>query len=70
MSSFLDVKTGDFVAVRSKYSKTNSDWWIGRVIYIVCGARDKSIHSLFQVLNIDNNEIYYVNSNLVIGIVK
>ena len=66
---FLSVKPGDCVAIKSKrhypLSKNIEDYWIGRVIYCIGGARDPSSWTLFQVFNIDNGEVKIINADTV-----
>ena len=67
--SFLSVKVGDCVAIKSQrhysLSQNVQDYWIGRVIYCIGGARDPSSWTLFQVINIDNGEVNIVNADTV-----
>ena len=67
--NFLSVKPGDCVAIKSQhhYSSSQSvqDYWIGRVIYCIGGARDPNSWTLFQVINIDNGEVNIVNADTV-----
>jgi len=67
--SFLSVKVGDCVAIKSQRHHLSSqniqDYWIGRVIYCIGGARDPSSWTLFQVINIDNGEVKFINADTV-----
>ena len=67
--SFLSVKVGDCVAIKSQRHHSSSqniqDYWIGRVIYCIGGARDPSSWTLFQVINIDNGEVKIINADTV-----
>ena len=67
--SFLSVKAGDCVAIKSQrhYSSSQNiqDYWIGRVIYCIGGARDPNSWTLFQVINIDNGEVKIINADTV-----
>ena len=67
--SFLSVKAGDCVAIKSQRHHSSSqniqDYWIGRVIYCIGGARDPSSWTLFQVINIDNGEVKIINADTV-----
>ena len=67
--SFLSVKAGDCVAIKSQRHNSSSqniqDYWIGRVIYCIGGARDPSSWTLFQVINIDNGEVKIINADTV-----
>ena len=67
--NFLSVKPGDCVAIKSQHhcssSQSVQDYWIGRVIYCIGGARDPNSWTLFQVINIDNGEVNIVNADTV-----
>ena len=67
--SFLSVKAGDCVAIKSQRNHSSSqkiqDYWIGRVIYCIGGARDPNSWTLFQVINIDNGEVKIINADTV-----
>ena len=67
--SFLSVKAGDCVAIKSQRHHSSSqdiqDYWIGRVIYCIGGARDPNSWTLFQVINIDNGEVKIINADTV-----
>ncbi len=69
--NFLSVKPGDCVAIKSQHhchyqlSQSIQDYWIGRVIYCIGGARDPNSWTLFQVINIDNGEVKIINADTV-----
>ena len=67
--SFLSVKAGDCVAIKSQRHHSSfqniQDYWIGRVIYCIGGARDPSSWTLFQVINIDSGEVKIINADTV-----
>ena len=67
--NFLSVKVGDCVAIKSQRhhsaSQNIQDYWIGRVIYCIGGARNPSSWTLFQVINIDNGEVKIINADTV-----
>ena len=67
--SFLSVKAGDCVAIKSQRHHLSSqdiqDYWIGKVIYCIGGARDPNSWTLFQVINIDNGEVKIINADTV-----
>tara|TARA_Y100000589_G_scaffold107281_1_gene101837 strand:+ start:192 stop:461 length:270 start_codon:yes stop_codon:yes gene_type:complete len=67
--NFLSVKTGDYVAIKPQYyyasSRDIQNYWIGRVIYCIGGARDPHSWTLFQVINIDNDEVQIINADTV-----
>ena len=66
---FLSVKVGDCVVIKSQPHHSSSqniqDYWIGRVIYCIGGARDPNSWTLFQVINIDNGEVKIINADTV-----
>lgn len=69
----MSAKAGDFVVVKEELSFTTNtigDWWIGQILYSVCGARSSSSNSIFQIVNIDTGLIEVINADLVIGIIK
>ena len=67
--NFLSVKIGDCVLINPKYdyplSENVEDYWIGKVIYCIGGARDPNSWTLFQVINIDNGEVKIINADTV-----
>jgi len=67
--SFLSVKAGDYVAIKSQRHHSSSqniqDYWIGKVMYCIGGARDPNSWTLFQVINIDNGEVKIINADTV-----
>ena len=71
---FLSVKVGDCVVIKFQRHHSSSqniqDYWIGRVIYCIGGARDPSSWTLFQVINIDNGEVKIINADTVKMILK
>ena len=70
---FLDVQPGDYVLVEEcsqPQREKHLSRWIGQVLISISGARDPSINSLFQVLNIDTGAINIINADLVKGILK
>ena len=68
--NFLFVRPGDCVAIKSPHhyyssSQNMEDYWIGRVINCIGGARDPNSWTLFQVINVDNGEITIINADTV-----
>ena len=67
--NFLSVKLGDCVVIKSQphhsLSQNIQDYWIGRVIDCIGGARDPNSWTLFQVINIDNGEVTIINADTV-----
>ena len=68
-NSFLSVQLGDYVVIKddSKYSSSTSEtnYWFGKVINCIGGARDPNAWTLFQVINIDSGEITIINADTV-----
>ncbi len=72
-SAFLVAQPGDIVVVdesRLVVEGCDADWWVGHVIHIVGGARDSSVNSIFQVVDIDTGTIKTINADLVKGILR
>ena len=74
-SEFLLVKPGDYVVIKNEANyqdtkKGQNDYWIGRVINCIGGARNPNSWTLFQVANIDNGEIIIINADIVERILK
>ena len=69
---FLMVRPGDFVCINESFNECsdNNQYWIGKILYVVSGARNPSSNSIFQVINIDTGTAKYVNANFVIAILK
>ena len=67
---FLSVRAGDCVAIKFQHnhyslSKRVQDYWIGKVICCIGGARDPYSWTLFQVINVDNGEVKIINADTV-----
>ena len=45
--------------------KSNDEWFMGQVIWCEGGARDPRVNTMFQVANIDNGEITWLNGDVV-----
>ena len=75
-SGFLDVKVGDYIAIRvdknnsSFIDKQFQNYWVGKVINCIGGARDPKAWTLFQVMNIDSGEIMIINADTAEIILK
>ena len=72
---FLIVKPGDYVAIRDGTASDNTqngrhDYWVGKVINCIGGARNPNSWTLFQVADIDNGEIIIINADTVERILK
>tara|TARA_B100000902_G_C26907112_1_gene715020 strand:+ start:253 stop:507 length:255 start_codon:yes stop_codon:yes gene_type:complete len=68
-NEFLSVQLGDYVAIKKtcKYLPSNLEeqYWFGKVIDRIGGARRPDAWTLFQVMNIDNGEITIINADTV-----
>ena len=65
---FLRVKPGDLVVVKAEQQvahKVNDDWWMGQVVFCEGGARDPRVNTMFQISNVDDGCIYWVNADQV-----
>ena len=73
-NSFLSVQIGDYVAIKNTHKFSSSslegDYWLGKIIDCIGGARNPNSWTLFQVMNIDNGEITIVNADTVEKIMK
>jgi len=62
------VKPGDVVVVKTlqpvAHEQTNA-WWMGQVIFCEGGARDPRVNTMFQVADVDNGCITWVNADAV-----
>ena len=72
---FLFVKPGDHVVIRSEKPPENDqngrdNYWIGRIINCIGGARNPNSWTLFQVADIDTGEIIIINADTVERILK
>ena len=65
---FLGVKPGDIVVVWEHPELVNSDstaWWMGEIIFMEGSARNPKAPSLFQIADVDNGVIRWVNADCV-----
>ena len=72
---FLFVRTGDYVAIKNEencddINEKNKNYWVGKVIDCIGGARNPNSWTLFQAANIDNGEITIINADIVEKILK
>ena len=72
---FLFVRPGDYVAIKNEKNcevtkEKNKNYWVGKVISCIGGARNPNSWTLFQVANIDNGEITIINADIVEKILK
>ena len=74
MSEFLRVQLGDYVAIKNMQrlpsSKSEENYWFGKIIDCIGGARSPKSWTLFQVMNIDSGEITIINADTVEKILK
>ena len=71
--TFLSVKAGDFVIVQAAQKvahQLNNDWWMGQVVFCEGGARDQRINTMFQVSDVDEGGIFWVNGDAVTHVVR
>ena len=71
--TFLSVKPGDWVIVQAAQQvaqQFNDDRWMGQVVFCVGGARDPRVNTMFQVANVDDGHITWVNGDAVTHIVR
>ena len=66
---FLEVQLGDYVAIKNlqrlSSSESEENYWFGKIIDCIGGARNPKSWTLFQVMNIDNGEITIVNADTI-----
>ena len=72
---FLFVRPGDYVAITDEKDcedtkERNKNYWVGKVIDCIGGARNPNSWTLFQVANVDNGEITIINADIVEKILK
>ena len=66
--AFLRVRPGDFVIVAKACGSAlhhDADWWMGQVVFCEGGARDPKVNSLFQIADVDDGCIHWVNADQV-----
>ena len=66
--TFLSVKAGDFVIVQAAQQvaqQLNDDWFMAQIVFCEGGARDPRVNTMFQVSNVDDGEIFWVNGDAV-----
>lgn len=64
----LSVRPGNFVIIRAPQTITglaNDDWWMGQIIWCDSGAPNPSVNALFQVADVDDGSLHWVNSGEV-----
>mgnify|MGYP001351269610 CR=1 FL=1 len=71
--TFLSVKAGNLVIVQAAKQvahQLNADWWMGQVVFCEGGARDPRVNTMFQVANVDDGGIFWVNGDAVTHVVR
>ncbi len=66
--TFLSVKPGDHAIVQAPQQVAQAfddGWWMGQVIFCEDGARDPRVNTMFQVANVDDGNITWVNGDEV-----
>ena len=71
--AFLRVKPGDLVIVQElepvAHKQTNG-WWMGQVVFCEGGARNPQVNTRFQVANVDDGCIKWINADEVLQILN
>ena len=65
---FLSVRPGQLVIVQNNHltgESRDTDWWMGLVVFCEGGARKPDVNSLFQIADVDDGTIRWVNADLV-----
>ena len=65
---FLSVRPGQLVIVQSEARPGEiscDDWWMGQVLHCTGGARNPDNYNLFQIIDVDDGVIRWVNADLV-----
>ena len=71
--TLLSLKPGDFVIVEAEQQvacQMNDDWCMGQVVFCEGGARDPRVNTMFQVSNVDDGCITWVNGDEVTHVVR
>ena len=71
--AFLNVRTGDYVIIQAEQRvalKPDTNWWMGQVIFCEGGARDPRVNTMFQIANVDDGCIFWVNADEVTHVVR
>ena len=73
LPTFLSVKAGDWVIVQAEQQvaqQFNDQWWMGQVIFCEGGARNPKVNTMFQISNVDDGGIHWVNGDEVTHVVR
>jgi hypothetical protein len=71
--AFLNVRTGDYVIIQAEQRvalEPNANWWMGQVVFCEGGARDPRVNTMFQIANVDDGCIFWVNADAVTHVVR
>ena len=71
--TFLSVKPGHHVIVQATQQVAmvyDDDWWMGQVVFCEGGARDPRVNTMFQVANVNDGSIKWVNGDAVTHVVQ
>ncbi|WP_250395845.1 DUF3104 domain-containing protein [Synechococcus sp. MU1655] len=71
--AFLNVKPGDYVIIQAEQRvalEPDANWWMGQVVFCEGGARDPRVNTMFQIANVDDGCILWVNADEVTHVVR
>ena len=71
--AFLSVRPGNLVIIQAQQQvaqQESDDWWMGQVVFCEGGARDPRVNTMFQVSNVDDGGVYWVNGHEVTQILS
>ena len=71
--AFLNVKPGDYVIIQAEQRvalEPDANWWMGQVVFCEGGARDPKVNTMFQIANVDDGCILWVNADEVTHVVR
>ena len=71
--TFLSVRAGDWVIVKGEQKvaqEFDDGWWMGQVDFCEGGARDPRVNTMFQIANVDDGHITWVNGDEVTHVVR
>ena len=66
-AAFLTFKPGDVVVVEPGQGDSavqqKETWWMGQILWCEGGARDPTVPTLFQVVNVDTGIVRWINAD-------
>ena len=71
--AFLNIKPGDYVIIQAEQRvalEPDANWWMGQVVFCEGGARDPRVNTMFQIANVDDGCILWVNADEVTHVVR